>query len=202
LPLSRGQTAPRSLSVMTRRSSPPPTIRTPSPEVLEDWGQGVRARLPAFTTKICGHVVGCRAPRPEAHPAPAHKGRKRPPHRCGSCQLRAGATACLTGRDAQDRLRLLASSCRANASMPSAVKHVLSLPGDSRLRRCRFLPPVTGDPQQHHPVNRIVGAFSSIRALPRVLRIQLSQRHRRYSLSRAQTRAFSDVPSLLGADVR
>jgi hypothetical protein len=140
---------------------------------------------------------------PEAHPALAHKGRQRPPHRCGSCQRRAGATSCLTGRDARDRLRLLASSWRANASMPSAVKHVASLPGDSRLRRCRrFLPPVTGDPQQHHPVNRIVGAFSSIGALPRILRIQLGQRHRRYSLSRAQTHACSDVPSLLGADVR
>jgi len=39
---------------MTRRSSPPPTIRTPGPEVLADWGQGVRARLPAFTTKYAG----------------------------------------------------------------------------------------------------------------------------------------------------
>ena len=101
------------------------------------------------------------------------------------------ATACLTGRDAQDRLRLLASSCRANASMPSAVKHFLSLRSGSRLRRCRrFLPPVTGDPQQHYPVNRIVGAFSSIRALPRILLIELSQRHRRYSLSKGANTRF------------
>jgi hypothetical protein len=40
LQLSRGQTATRFWSVMTRRSSPSPTIRTPRPEALPDWGRG------------------------------------------------------------------------------------------------------------------------------------------------------------------
>jgi hypothetical protein len=187
---------------MTRRSSPPPTTRTP---VLTCWRIGVSGYAPGSRR----HHLNMRACRwlprtsPGVHPAPAYNGRKRPPHRCGSGQPGAGATACLSGRDAQDRLHLLASPCRANASRPSAVKHVLSLPGDSRLRRCRrFLPPVTGDPKQRHPVNRIVGAFGSIGALPRILRIQFSQRHRRSSLSRAQTRAFCTLSLGGRCDVR
>jgi hypothetical protein len=51
-------------------------------------------------------------------------------------------------------------------------------------------------------VNRIVGAFGSIGALPRILRIQFSQRHRRSSLSRAQTRAFCTLSLGGRCDVR
>ena len=88
--------------------------------------------------------------------------------------------------------------CRQRSSQ------VLWLPGDSRSHRCRcFLPPVTGNPQQRHPVHRIAGAFGSIGALPRIVRIQLSQRHRRYSLSRAQHTLAPCTRSLTGrCDVR
>ena len=102
----------------------------------------------------------------------------------------------LSRSDAQERFEAIPKAFFpwtwiAGRPMPSAVQHVLSLLGGSRMRRfCRFLPPVTGDPEQHHPVNRIVGAFSSIRALPRILRIELGQRHRRYSLSKAANTRF------------
>jgi hypothetical protein len=51
-------------------------------------------------------------------------------------------------------------------------------------------------------VNRIVGAFGSTGALPRILRIQLGQRHRRYSLSRAQTHVFCTLSRSGRCEVR